>query len=200
MTREEIEKLPDIIDMFLSESLIIDTKEKVHKKLTEVCNLAIQALEEQDNTNSIRINFVGEEEAEEFKRYEKELLEKLKKQPLTVIPKEQPCDDCVSREALDRELYERFHEEGNIITMIPLGNVRNFIKEFPPVTPTTVWHKVEDELPKKSGEYIVEVYDTEENRNYTDIGEIDCDGVVKKWNFKSTIEVLAWMPLSKWEG
>lgn len=61
------------------------------------------------------------------------------------------------------------------------------------------WRKVEDGLPKKSGEYIVEVFDVEENKIHIDIGEIDCDGVVKKWNYKSTVEVLAWMPLSKGE-
>lgn len=47
MTREEIEKLPAIIDVLLSESVIADTKEKLHEKLTEVCNLAIKGLEQE---------------------------------------------------------------------------------------------------------------------------------------------------------
>lgn len=47
MRAEEIEKLPVIIDMMLGESVIVDTKEKLHEKLTEVCNLAIKALEQE---------------------------------------------------------------------------------------------------------------------------------------------------------
>ena len=50
MRAEEIEKLPVIIDMMLGESVIVDTKEKLHEKLTEVCNLAIKALEQEPNT------------------------------------------------------------------------------------------------------------------------------------------------------
>ena len=53
MTREEIEKLPAIIDVLLSESVIADTKEKLHEKLTEVCNLAIKALEQEPRKDEV---------------------------------------------------------------------------------------------------------------------------------------------------
>ena len=44
--------------------------------------------------------------------------------------------DCISRQALYDALYERFHEEDtNNITNVTLGSVRNFVKDFPSVTP-----------------------------------------------------------------
>ena len=54
MTKEEIEKLPNIITMLLSESVLVDTKEKTHEKITEVCNLAIKALEQEPILDKLR--------------------------------------------------------------------------------------------------------------------------------------------------
>ena len=52
------------------------------EKIEEAMIMAIQALEEQQNPNSIRINFVGEEEAKEFEEYlknqEESVLDKIK--------------------------------------------------------------------------------------------------------------------------
>ena len=50
---------------------------------------------------------------------------------------QEPCEDCISREKLDKALYERFHEEDspNNITDVRLGAVRNFVREFPPANP-----------------------------------------------------------------
>lgn len=54
-----------------------------------------------------------------------------------------------------------------------------------------VWIPVSERLPEKSGEYLTWVrYNNEE---FMSIEEIDCEGILKKWNF--TGEVLAWMPL-----
>lgn len=52
--------------------------------------------------------------------------------------KKESCDDAVSRKALHKELYEHFHDEDalNNTTYVTLGSVRNFVKDFPPVTPT----------------------------------------------------------------
>lgn len=55
MTKEEIEKLPGIIAMMhISESVTVHTNEKIHEKLTEVCNLAIKALEQEPIIDKIR--------------------------------------------------------------------------------------------------------------------------------------------------
>ena len=60
-------------------------------------------------------------------------LEALEQEPTT---KNDLGVDCISRQALYDALYERFHEEDiNNITNVTLGSVRNFVKDFPSVTP-----------------------------------------------------------------
>ena len=65
----------------------------------------------------------------------KQLAEWLKE--LKQLREQASCEDCVSREKLDKALYERFHEEDspNNITEVRLGAVRNLVKNFPSVTP-----------------------------------------------------------------
>ena len=67
------------------------------------------------------------------------------------ILEQEPCEDAVSRTELHKALYERFHEEDalNNITMVTLGSVRNFIKDFPSITPqqeTGKWEVDEDRI------------------------------------------------------
>ena len=58
MTRQEILNTPEIVDFMIDKSVMVDSKIKLHKRLEELCKLAIKALEQQ------------------------------------------PCEDCISREAL----------------------------------------------------------------------------------------------------
>lgn len=53
MTREEIEKLPGIVDTMLGESVTEHVEEKLHEKITEVCNLAIKVLEQEPCEDAI---------------------------------------------------------------------------------------------------------------------------------------------------
>lgn len=54
-----------------------------------------------------------------------------------------------------------------------------------------VWIPVSERLPEKSGSYLTWVrYDNEE---FMSIEDIDCEGILKEWNF--TGKVLYWMPL-----
>jgi len=46
MTRQEIKNIPEIVDFMLDKSVIADSREKVRKRLEEVCDLAIKALEQ----------------------------------------------------------------------------------------------------------------------------------------------------------
>lgn len=55
------------------------------------------------------------------------------------------------------------------------------------------WIPCDEGLPDETGDYLVTIYWNE--RIMIDIGEIDCDGIFKKWNYKSEVKVLAWMPL-----
>lgn len=63
---------------------------------------------------------------------------------------QEPCEDAISRQDLDKAIYERFHEEDspNNITDVCLGAVRNFIKNFPSVTPQPQWIPVSERLPE----------------------------------------------------
>lgn len=47
MTRKEIKNTPEIVDYLLAESIIADSREKLHKRMEEICNLAIKALEQE---------------------------------------------------------------------------------------------------------------------------------------------------------
>lgn len=54
-----------------------------------------------------------------------------------------------------------------------------------------VWIPVSERLPEKSGSYLTWVrYDNEE---FMSIEDIDCEGILKEWNFNG--KVIAWMPL-----
>ena len=55
------------------------------------------------------------------------------------------------------------------------------------------WIPCSERLPDESGEYLVTIlYD---GKIMLDIDDIDCDGRVKKWNYRDSVKVLAWMPL-----
>ena len=48
MTREEIKNTPKLVDFMLDKCVLADSRAKVHKRLEEVCDIAIKALEQQD--------------------------------------------------------------------------------------------------------------------------------------------------------
>lgn len=47
MTRDEIKNTPELVDFMLDESVIADSREKLRKRLEEVCDLAVKALEQE---------------------------------------------------------------------------------------------------------------------------------------------------------
>ena len=47
MTKDEIKNTPELVDYLLDESVIADSRKKLHKRMDEICNLAIQALEQE---------------------------------------------------------------------------------------------------------------------------------------------------------
>lgn len=71
---------------------------------------------------------------------------------------QEPCEDAVSRKDLYNALYEHFHDEDapNNITEVRLGVVRNFVKDFPSVTPT-----------RKKGKWIEHPHEAGENWEYS---------------------------------
>lgn len=53
MTKEEIKNLRDIIDLMLDKCILADSRTKVFKRLEEVCDLAIKALEQDSCCDAI---------------------------------------------------------------------------------------------------------------------------------------------------
>jgi hypothetical protein len=47
MTREEIKNTPELVDFMLDKCVLADSRTKVRKRLEEVCDLAIKALEQE---------------------------------------------------------------------------------------------------------------------------------------------------------
>ena len=54
MTREEILNTPEIVDLMIDKSVMVDSKIKLHKRLEELCKLAIKALEQEDVLDKIK--------------------------------------------------------------------------------------------------------------------------------------------------
>jgi len=62
------------------------------------------------------------------------------------------------------------------------------------------WIPVSERLPEDSGEYLVWIKPYGE-KSYVSIEEIDCEGIIKKWNSIFANEIVAWMPLPlPWKG
>lgn len=53
MTREEIKNTPELVDFMLDKSVIVDSREKLRKRLEGVCNLAIKALEQEPCVDAV---------------------------------------------------------------------------------------------------------------------------------------------------
>jgi hypothetical protein len=107
-------------------------------EIRESLDMAIKALEQQkpiekfENAKDHIFKLAGDYKCWDNRLTHDEALE------LCHILEQEPCEDCVSRKKLDKALYEHFHEEDspNNITEVRLGAVRNFVKNFPSVTPT----------------------------------------------------------------
>lgn len=54
MTRQEILNTPEIVDFMLDKSVMVDSKIKLHKRLEELCKLAIKALEQESVLDKIK--------------------------------------------------------------------------------------------------------------------------------------------------
>lgn len=80
MTIKEIENTPELVDFILDKSVLADSRTKVYKRLKEVCDLAIKALEQEDvlekikdeiKNNTYFINETTEKEGIDFETVEK---------------------------------------------------------------------------------------------------------------------------------
>ena len=191
-------------DLEILESLpsLYPLKDYEEEAILNVCN----SLREQDNPNSIRINFVGEEEVEEFKEY-------LKNQQLTVIPNQQPCEDCISREEAIKYFFRPYTKKENYLNT----DILKVLRELPPVKPATVWHKIktrpltEEEKDEMylDDNYYTFMYDckmpNDEQKVLVktqwgiDITTYYTDDGCYFEGYEDEGDVIAWMPLPEWK-
>lgn len=102
MTREEIKNTPKIVDCLISESVMSESKEKLHKRLDEICNLAIKALE-QDQKEIYAKGFAdGQRALAEHIELCKEEQEPTTKND-KVDCKHTDCNNCVNHKYCDYE-------------------------------------------------------------------------------------------------
>jgi len=84
----------------------------------------------------------------------------------------EPCDDCISRQAVLDLVYADWKYEG----------LETHVESLPPVTPQPKWIPVSERLPKEDGLYLV----------YTEEQPFVCPFKDSEFFID---EVLAWMPL-----
>ena len=77
MTRQEILNTPEIVDFMIDKSVMVDSKMKLHKRLEELCKLAIKALEQEDVLDKITAEIWEEAEwaYSDFDDYKETVLE-----------------------------------------------------------------------------------------------------------------------------
>lgn len=59
------------------------------------------------------------------------------------------------------------------------------------------WIPCSERLPEVSGEYYTYVY--YDGHYMYSVDEIDCDGMVKRWNYVSDYKVVAWKPIEQYQ-
>lgn len=73
---------------------------------------------------------------------------------------------------------------------VSFDDLRKFMDEQPKIGE---WIPCRERLPEESGEYLTTTRC--DGKINIEISEIDCDGKVKKWNYISSTDVIAWQPL-----
>jgi hypothetical protein len=95
MTREEIKNTPELVDFILDKCILADSRTKVRKRLEEICDLAIKALEQQPRDDTVSrqvvLNYL-KSNVDDFPDYH-EAIEKVLQMP-PVTQKYGKCKDC----------------------------------------------------------------------------------------------------------
>ena len=125
---------------------------------------------------------------------------------------QQPCSDCISREAVKEMLTSEWTKYMPMESDVSLSFVLEKISELPSVTLKARWIPCSERLPEEDGEYLV-CYEEEYRKDYDfdEVGiapfEVDCEGFGywQPYYDKTTlgyldsdwmeISVIAWMPL-----
>ena len=139
MTKKEILNTPEIVDFMIDKSVVEVSRMKLHKRLEELCKLAIKALEQESCEDVVSRKEVKEQMLKygfhapditvtEFVEY------------LPPVNPQEPCEDCISREAVINAVCAwGTKKERNSELMITMAEVKQSISDIladlPSVTP-----------------------------------------------------------------
>lgn len=129
------------------------------------------------------------------------------------LKEQQPCEDCISRAETQTEImaYSKLIPDGSGTVYIKVSDVVDILRKLPSVKPATVWHKVEDGLPK---EHICEDGYVEPSESVLVMLNNGEQEVARFWgnrrnkndyhdwldlSYPTTLKVIAWTELPEWE-
>lgn len=127
MTREEILNTPEIVDFMIDKSVMVDSKMKLHKRLEELCKLAIKALEIQ----------ACKPNGDDWESYADRLYELAYQHGQG---DKEPCEDCISRAEAIKETEKLLR--GNY----DAEYIVETLKTLPPVTPKAEQKAILDKI------------------------------------------------------
>lgn len=107
MTKEEIKNTPEIVDFMLDKCVLADSREKVHKRLEEVCNMAIKALEQNPCNDTISRQAIDEIK-ELMTDINGDTVYAVRMSDIRQLPSVNPTSN-VSIQITEREKYGRFN-------------------------------------------------------------------------------------------
>lgn len=141
-------------------------------------------------TDKIECNTVDIDDWAEFWGFTREEYEDFLDMAIKALD-QQPCEDCVSREAVEKITWEEpsYTDALNVLT-----EVREKIRQLPSVTPKARWIPCSERLPERDENVLT--YHRNESFDYQYVSWID--DYSGKWaGFIGNLsdEVLAWMPL-----
>lgn len=105
MTREEILNTPEIVDFMIDKSVMVDSKMKLHKRLEELCKLAIKALEIQ----------ACKPNGDDWESYADRLYELAYQHGQG---DKEPCEDCISRQEAISAIIDEYYPNAIAIDIV----------------------------------------------------------------------------------
>jgi hypothetical protein len=172
------------------EELILYGKDYLHDLETACCKI------EEKHKEFVRESIKAlEQETVPREHYESEYLaRKQAEYELWKIKEQQPCEDCVSRQALINAFP--------ISDTYTLDDIIATIKFQPPVTPTQRWIPVSERLPEDGRPVLIYAWNVHHvvaryDSFRTEDGYKKCWVTADSWNGNTEIknEVIEWMPL-----
>ena len=117
---------------------------------------------------------------------------------------QEPCNDCISREAAIKALEENkyssaFCVEHHIDWSINIGMAHIALNELPPVQPKQEWIPVTERLPERSGKYVVLYESRLDNKTHLGMDYYFVSDVRNELNGWIHLNVIKWLPIPEYK-